>query len=163
MTDDPNSTAPGRCPFWVKLLLVVSLVANFAVVGLFAGAVIKVRKGDRGGSRQIEWILRFVPEERRADADALFEDRRDEVRKLRRESIEDMNAIIRAIRAEPFSPETLASALEARRASTMRRREVIQDGLVELMTGFNASERAHFADALEAKLETWAKRRRGGR
>ena len=161
-TEDQTPPARSGCPMWVKALLVVSLVANVAVAGMFAGAAMKHDKRGHGGARQVEWILKFVPEERRDEAEALFESRRKELRELHRDSMDDMTAIVEAIRAEPFSPETLDSALTTRRASRMARDEIVQGGLVELMQSFSAEERKVFADRLQERLDRWKKKRQQG-
>ena len=161
-TEDLTPPARTGCPMWIKALLVVSLAANVAIAGVFAGALMKDKERGHGGSRQVEWILKFVPEERRDEAEALFESRRKELRDLQRSSMDDMTAIVEAIRAEPFSPETLNAALSTRRASRRARDEVVQGGLVELMQNFNAEERTHFADRLEERLVHWKKKRRQG-
>lgn len=143
-----------RCPAWVKLLLVLSLVANMVVVGLYVGQMSKPKR-ERGADRQIGWILKFVPEDKRADAEELFESKRDEIRKHYRERPKHLELIVEAIRAEPYSPETLVAAMRDRRANSTARRLIIEETLVELLSGFTPAERMYFASQMEDRMKGW--------
>lgn len=147
-----------RTPLWVKALLVVSLVANFAFAGLVLGVLQKDKERSRGSERQISWILRFMPETRRAEAERLFDNRREELRRLYRERPKFLEQVVTAIRAEPFAPESLEAAMRARRTNSDERRLIVEETLVKLLSGFTQDERVHFADALDAQLDR-AKRR----
>ena len=116
MTDQTLNNQGGSTPSWMKVALVASLVANVAVIGLFIGAGMK--KGDRpegGANRQIEWISKLVPSDRKEFTEGKFEEKRDELRKARADRAKHMEAIVTAIRAEPFSPEALEYAMRLRR------------------------------------------------
>ena len=149
-----NGTTIRRCPPWVKLLLVLSLVANMVVVGLYVGQMSKPKKG-RGADRQIDWILKFVPEAKHADAEKLFDAKRDEIRKYYRERPKHLELIVAAIRAEPYAPETLVAAMRDRRENSTARRLIIEETLVELLDGFTPAERAHFATQMEERMKGW--------
>ena len=60
-----NAAKGAGCPVWMKGLLVVSLVANMAIAGLYLGHMSQADRPKRGPNAQIDWILKFVPEERR--------------------------------------------------------------------------------------------------
>jgi len=157
---DTGQTRPRRCPLWVKIALVISLVLNVAVIGLVAGQAMKGERKGRGTTGQIRWILTFVPEARQDAARAFFETRRDEIRDLYRARGKTMDEIVDAIRAEPFAPETLEAAIARRTANSTARRAIVEGGLVKLLSEFTPAERIEFADRMAEKLEAWKKRRR---
>ncbi len=148
-----------RCPLWVKLVLVLSLVANMVVVGLYVGHMSKPKR-ERGADRQISWILKFVPEAKRDAAEKLFDGKRDEIRKAYRDRSKNMELIVDAIRAEPFAPETLVAAMRDRRENSEKRRIIVEETLVELLSGFTAEERAHFAAEMEERLKASRSKRK---
>ena len=120
-----NGGKSGGCPFWLKALLVVSLVANMVVAGLYVGQMSKPKR-ERGADRQINWILKFVPEARREEAEKLFDSKREQIRELYRDRSKNMEEIVAAIRAEPFAPETLIAAMRTRRENSSARRLIIE-------------------------------------
>ena len=145
------------CPAWVKVLLVLSLVANMVILGLYVGQMSKPKR-ERGAERQIGWIVKFVPEAKRDAAETLFDAKRDDIRKSYRERSKHLELIVEAIRAEPYAPETLIAAMRDRRENSNARRLIIEDTLVELLADFTPEERAHFAAQMEARM----KGRKGG-
>lgn len=149
-----------RSPVWMKVLLVASLLLNFAVAGVLLGLMNSGKERPRGSERQISWILRFMPEDRREEAERLFDDRREELRRLYRDRPKFLAQVIAAIRADPFAPETLEAAMRAHRANSDERRLIVEETLVELLKGFTQEERIEFADAMEAQLARVRQRRR---
>lgn len=159
MTDAAQTPPRQGCPGWAKALLIASLAVNLAVVGLFAGQMIKKDERRAGGTNQIEWILRFVPDERRDFTKAHFKSMRGDLKaafQRRRENIEE---ILAAIRTEPFSTEGLQAAMDTRLAEKIERNRLVQNSLIELLEQFTPEERAEFADKLEAQLEKARARR----
>ncbi|MEM7060166.1 MAG: periplasmic heavy metal sensor [Pseudomonadota bacterium] len=160
MTDQTTNTQGGGTPAWMKMALVASLVVNVAVIGLFIGASMKSDgKREGGANRQIAWIIELVPEERRDFTEAKFEAKRDDMRKARAARAKHMEEIVTAIRAEPFSPETLEYAMRMRRAAGEDRRTIVHSTLTEILVEFNPEERTEFANRLEDRLDRWMKRK----
>lgn len=153
MSSTENGASTRRCPVWVKGLLVVSLAANVIVLGLVAGQALKGHGGGDSPDRQVRWIIRLVPENRRDETRAHFREIRDDMRALGQARNERMTDIVDAIRVQPFSEETLQGALGDRRAATLERRVLVQDRLVSLLSGFTDEERATFADNLDDYLK----------
>lgn len=151
----------GGCPRWMKLTLIVSLMLNVAVIGMFAGHNMKGDEKAAGGAgnRQVEWILRLVPEERRDYTKAHFGDIRDQMKSLRTERQEKLDDIVAAVRADPFIPDALAAALEDRRAASTQTRTLVHQRLVILMEEFRPEERAVFAERLEERVSNWRQAR----
>ena len=150
-----------RIPFWLKVVLVLSLVVNMAVAGLYLGQMSKDKSRKRGAERQISWIVKFVPEPRRVEAERLFDAKREEIRTLYRDRSKFLEEIVEAIRAEPFSHETVTAAMRARRKNSEARRVIVEETTVELLLKFTPEERAHFANQMEQSLQRWRERRAG--
>ena len=75
-----HSTEAAHPARWPKILLILSLVVNIVVIGLFAGHLMKPEQSGRGADNQINWIIRLVPETRRDFTKAHFRTIRDDVR-----------------------------------------------------------------------------------
>ncbi|MEM9140118.1 MAG: hypothetical protein AAGB15_09830 [Pseudomonadota bacterium] len=162
MSDAPEKTTTGRCPAWMKATLVLSLAANIGIAGLFLGNQMKEKENAYGANRQIAWILKLVPDEQHDFTKAQFEARRDELRKAHTERDRHMDAIVRAIRAEPFSPEELNRAMRLRREAGDVRRVIVHKELLDVLVAFSRTDRALFADRLEERLDQMSDRSRSG-
>ena len=149
----PPATSRG-----VKIALAVSVALNLAVAGLAAGAWL--RDGPRGGMPR---DMSFGPfSEALDDADrksirrSLLE-RVGEFREQRKAAKAEFEALLVALRAEPFEPAAMQAALAAIEARNSERlelgRTLIETRLIEM----SPEARRAFADRLEKGL------RRGGR
>ena len=49
--------------------------------------------------------------------------------------------------------------MRARRENSGERRMIVEETVVELLSGFTTDERAYFADQMEDRLESWRRRR----
>lgn len=160
MTDQTMNTGGGSLPGWMKMALVVSLMLNVAVIGLFIGANMKSDgKREGGANQQIQWILKLVPDDRKDFTKEKFEDKRDELRRTRADRAKQMKAIVAAIRAEPFSPEALEYAMRLRREAGDERRKIVHTQLIAVLGEFSQNERGEFANRLEERLDNWMKRK----
>lgn len=149
----PPTTSRG-----VKIALAVSVALNLAVAGLAAGAWL--RDGPHGGMPR---DMSFGPfSEALDDADrksirrSLLE-RVGEFREQRKAAKAEFEALLVALRAEPFEPAAMQAALAAIEARNSERlelgRTLIETRLIEM----SPEARRAFADRLEKGL------RRGGR
>jgi uncharacterized membrane protein len=141
------------CPRWFKIALIASLALNVIVVGLIAGHTMRSERSANGPGKQVDWIIRLVPEERREFTRAHFEPLKDVLAVQRMNRLEYLDQIVEAIRSEPFLPDRLSAALAMRRESSSKRREIVQDGLVELLGKFSAGEREMFADGIQDQVQ----------
>lgn len=153
MSDQPTDGGGTRKARWPKILLIVSLAVNVIVIGLFAGHMIQSEPKSRGSERQINWIIKLVPEAQRDATKEHFREIRDEVRASYRQRGDHLMAIAAAIKAEPFDQAALEAALQVRRDGSAARQELVQSHLVELLAGFTAEERAEFAENMEGFLK----------
>lgn len=163
MTDAGVKASWKQAPGWMKLLLVVSLLGNAAVVGMVAGNMMHDRRGpdEPGLSRQQSRILQMVPEARRSEAREILMSHsadNDADRAAMRASQQD---IVAAIRAEPFSADRLMAAMAARQAAGSRVWEASYRQLAEIAGKLTAAERGEMADAMEERFRRWTERREG--
>ena len=147
------------CPRWAKLLLIASLAVNAAVIGLYIAQPMKDRKGS-GKNRQIEWILKLVPEDRRDFTKEHFAGIRGDLRALQDKRLEHFDQIISVIATEPFVAGDLNAVLQDRRDASTKRRKLVHDKLVELLAAFTPEERALFAERLQERIDKWREKRR---
>ena len=159
MMSDQNSTRPvSATPRGVKIALALSVALNLAVAGLAVGAWL----GD-GPHRGMPRDMSFGPfsealddDDRKAIRKALLS-RLGEFREQRDAARAEFEALLVALRADPFDAgalKTALAALEARNAERLELgRSLIETRLIEM----TPEERAAFADRLEKHL------RRGGK
>lgn len=157
-TPTPPPTKPATSGRWVRILLILSLGLNLLIVGLAAGAAWR-HAGDRGGRDFGFGPLSeaFSTEDRRELREA-FVERHPDARAERQAMREDLEALITALRAEPFEPIALEAAMTK---ISQRNAQLLQTGselVVAQIKAMDATERAAFADRLEKGM-----RKRGGR
>lgn len=149
----PVPPAPTRG--WVKVLLAVSLALNLAIIGMAAGAFLR-NGGPPGRGDDRDFGLgpladALSREDRRALRDAFLE-RHPDGMGGRAALRADFDALLAALRAEPFDPAALDAAfasIAARNADLLERgRSVVADYLKTM----DAATRAAFADRLETAL-----------
>ena len=137
----------------MKIALAVSVALNLAVAGLAAGAWL--RDGPRGGMPR---DMSFGPfSEALDDADrksirrSLLE-RVGEFREQRKAAKAEFEALLTSLRAEPFDPAAMQTALAAIEARNSERlelgRTLIETRLIEM----SPEARRAFADRLEKGL-----------
>lgn len=147
----PSSPAPsGR---GLKIALAVSVALNLAVAGVVAGAWMK-----DGPSRGMPRDLSFGPfsealgpEDRRALRKALA-DRAPGFREARAAAQAEFAALLAALRASPFDPAAVQSALAAIEARNAGRLELGRSLIEARITQMSEADRLAFADRLEDGL-----------
>jgi uncharacterized membrane protein len=148
-----SETAAARTGRWVKVVLAVSLALNLAVAGLALGAWLQEGPG-RGMPRGLSFgpfSEALSPDDKRALRQALTE-RAPDMRGDHQAARADMEAVLTALRADPFDPAGLTAALaqvEARLAGRLTLgRSLIESRLLEMTD----ADRQAFADRLERTL-----------
>jgi uncharacterized membrane protein len=153
-TTAPKSAPPApRTQTWVRVLLGLSLAANFAVAGVVAGAFL------RGSDRMSEVReLGFGPFTRALDDDDRRELRRafiesqPDLREGRRQMRNDMQVLLSVLRADPFDQAAAEAALANGTERGRERAELGQRLILERLAGMTPAQRQAFADRLEAGL-----------
>jgi len=142
-----------RSPGWMKLLVIVSLSVNVAVVGLAGGSAMhhwqsepeRVRQPDEPGlDRRQSRLLRMVPEARRDDVRPIL---------LARQ------ALIETIRQDPMDAGRLNAVIAERREASARMSGIGYEQMIEIVLMLEAAERAEMAQQLEERAQRWKKRR----
>jgi uncharacterized membrane protein len=149
----PASAAPAPSGRGLKIALAVSVALNLAVAGLVAGAWMK-----DGPSRGMPRDLSFGPfsealsqEDRRALRKALA-DRAPGFREARVAAQAEFAALLAALRASPFDPAAMQSALAAIEARNAGRLELGRSLIEARITQMSDADRLAFADRLENGL-----------
>ena len=148
----PPSPVPSRRG--LKIALAISVALNLAVVGVVAGAVL------RGGTMRDQMVrdLGFGPfAEALTDTDRTslrraFVQRSPGLRDLRETMRQDMSNVLAALRARPFDPGAMRSALEAQAERLNGQMKLGQELLAERIDAMTEAERLAFADRLETSL-----------
>ena len=139
---------------WTRILLVVSLALNLAIVGIVAGAMFS--DGPKNGSQRFD--LSVGPLTR-----AMEPDQRDSLRAALRDSgafqradraaiRSDMNALVATLRAADFDADAFRAALTRQRARLQNAQDAALDAVTQSVSDMSAPERAAFADRLEEQL-----------
>lgn len=134
-----------------RYLLVVSLALNVAVAGVVIGSAVD-RHGPGRGARiggPLAPLVMSLP-------DAVRQDLLTEMKRAprpdpgaRRASFE---ALLSAIRAEPFAPEAVTAALRKQRDLGEARLSTIETALAEELADLSAEERADYAERLRRSV-----------
>ncbi len=148
----------------VKPVLIISLALNLLFVGLIAGTLWKFRHGKTRISKHkafeatIEQIMTELPESNRGAAEAVLARLRSEVFPRAAGRREVVATVVKALKADPYSEENLASAL----ADLRQLRSDVQLGLhtlsLELVRDMTVKERHRILEIFRSKRH----RRRGG-
>jgi uncharacterized membrane protein len=137
--------------------LAASLALNLLLVGAGLGLVSHVRDG---GTREARFV-RLMPESQRDAARGIL-DRLGEEREGGAAAMRGVHReILAALRADPFEPDRLARAIEARNTLRADRRRRFQTVILELAPEMTLAERRELADRLERAIRRWTERRGG--
>lgn len=149
----PPLQAAGR---GVKVALAVSVALNLAVAGLVAGLAFHGGPGGRG-----EMMVRdmgfgpfdeaLLPEDRDA-LRKVIRDRFGDIRAARQAMQTDVEAIILALKADPFVPAGLSAALAAQAEHLGERLEFGSGVIGDYLLAMPDAARSTFADRLEERL-----------
>jgi len=165
MTDTPASGAkpvPGLRR-GLRVVLVISLTLNLLVAGMSFGSWFAHDSDRRAGMALDDvgfgpFLAARPGDERRAMGRALVE-HAGSLRENREALRQDFDALVAAIRADPFDIATVEGALAAQRSRLDERQAIGRDLLFQRLAAMTADERDAFADALERKVRRGPPRR----
>ncbi|MES2968240.1 MAG: periplasmic heavy metal sensor [Pseudomonadota bacterium] len=156
MTDLPPKQPAPAAPSngrGLRIALAVSVAINLAILGLAAGAML-------GGGPHERMVrdLDFGP-----FTEALSEGDRAALRRdffrgspdlmdMRRQMKGDLEAVLAALRADPFDAEALRDVMARQRSRMADRLDLGQTLIFDRVAAMDAAERAAFADRLERRL-----------
>lgn len=162
MTAQSQTPQPGEPPVTpsksgrgLRIALAISLALNLAVLGVFAGAMLRDGHGMRGSMVR---DLGFGPftealsrEDRRAMRESLFA-RAPEIREARRLQRADVEGLVALLRAEPFDAVAFAARMAEQQVRMERQLRLGQEVLQDRVAQMSPEARRGFADRLEAGL-----------
>ncbi|MFT6451883.1 MAG: putative membrane protein [Halocynthiibacter sp.] len=153
----PNAKPQSRRFRWSRVVLVLSLALNLAVIGMIVGAMMGNGRSapPRALSSRDVGYAPFISALDRGERRALARElrraapSRKDARSARRDGVE---LILDALRADPYDPAGLETALSLHREDLSNRQQVGQDVLVERLHKMSPSERQSYADRLDQIL-----------
>ncbi len=137
----------------VKIALAISVALNLAVAGMAVGAWMKEGPG-RGMPRDLSFgpfSEAFTAEDRRVMRKALI-DRAPGFRAGREAAQAEFGALVSALRARPFDPTAMQTALAAIEARNAGRLELGRSLIEARISEMSETDRLAFADRLEKGL-----------
>ncbi len=140
----------------LRIALVVSLGLNLAIAGLVAGTVLRShsQSGRNDAVRELgfgPFTEALGPQDRRALRQA-FLAKTPDARHLKRQRRDDAVAVLDALRATPFVPQTLSDLMTAQQQRTARQLILGQEVLRDFLIAMTPADRAAFADRLAERL-----------
>lgn len=148
MAQQDKATSERRSPRWMRVLLGVSLAVNLAVVGLAVGVAMRVKGSDGPGHppRFGGAMMRALsPDDRRAVLDRA----RDQMAGSSR-SRKDAGDMVGLLRADPYDHAALESMVATYQAERQNWISAMQGAWLTHVADMSPSERATYADALDA-------------
>lgn len=142
----------------LKIALAVSLAFNLCIVGVVAGVML--RDGPpRGGGRDFGLgpLSEALSHEDRRALRKDFVARHPDIRDARRQMRAEFEAVVAALRADPFDPAALDGALAAIAARNQSLLDTGRELVAERLKAMTVAERAAFADRLEKRVGRKAK------
>ncbi|MEO0624343.1 MAG: periplasmic heavy metal sensor [Pseudomonadota bacterium] len=165
MSDRPTPKPRPKVQRWIWALLVLSLGANLAVAGAFAGRALRSDPVDPELGRYYSRVVSILPEERRPAARSVLlagGSAPERHAAFRGDIVRATEAVTAALTAEPFDPSALRTALSARMDVFRARFSGRQDRVVALAETLSLQERTMLADTLrkrtERRMKRWAGR-----
>ncbi len=146
---------------WMKILLVISLGLNLAVVGLVIGA--KISGYGHGslshsGSTGMRVLMHALPDSKRADVRKYFHKNRNKIRAngdVMRASLDNIGT---AISAQPFDTDALNAAFGDQRAQITTITQNAQQAFVSIIASMTDEERASYVDNMKEQRNKWRKK-----
>lgn len=142
----------------LKIALAVSLAFNLCIVGVIAGVLL--RDGPpRGGGRDFGLgpLSEALSHEDRRALRKAFVARHPDIRDARRQMRAEFDAVVAALKADPFDPAALDGALAAIAARNQSLLDTGRELVAERLKAMTVAERAAFADRLEKRVGRKAK------
>lgn len=161
-TPAPHTPAPAfRTRPWIKVVLALSLALNLGIAGMTAGAFLR-----HGGPPSADRDLGLGPlgdaltrEDRKALRKA-FVAAHPDLKKGAAALRADFDAVLAALRAQPFDPAALDAALATVALRNADRLETARGVIAGYLKAMPPEARAAFADRLEKTLSRAEKRDR---
>ena len=153
----PVPPAKDRGGKGVRIALAVSVALNLAILGLVAGAALHGggMGFGHGGVRELGFgpFSEALDHDQRAALRRAFFEKAPDFRATRQAMRADRDALLAALRAQPFDPATV-DAVMAAQAKRMEGQLQLGQGLIrDLLVSMPEADRLAFADRLQDRLD----------
>ncbi|KIN73217.1 periplasmic heavy metal sensor [Sulfitobacter guttiformis] len=134
---------------WMPVILGVSLAINLAVAAALGGAALRHQGdergggGPRGGAKGSAIFMKALPHEARQAI-------REEIKTVPRAASGGVDAMLEALRREPFDHAAAMGVLEAQRDTGAQQQRVVSAAWLAQVAAMSVEERAAYADRIEA-------------
>ncbi|MCF6273017.1 MAG: periplasmic heavy metal sensor [Rhodobacteraceae bacterium] len=136
---------------WVKILLIVSLGVNLAIIGLVIGLSLKEKPRRSPPPDAVAFLSFALPKEHRDELRAQLLSRRDELRANRAALADMRRQMITALEAKPFEISAVEEILQRQRARFLALGELAHSALLERISLLTPEERAAYVVSLEKR------------
>ncbi len=154
---DSGQPVVRRAPRWMWILLIVSLCANLAVLGVVFGSMWAVRKGGLWDMPVVlERSQRFMhglPKERRNEINAIFYDHKPNLASYWRDVRQARLGIGRLIEKGSYTEEELDTAMNELFVKEKAAREAAKPMVAAMLAQLNPKERVHFLSVFMPYLD----------
>ena len=160
----PTGSGQPRTSKFRRLLLIVSLGFNLAIIGTFGGLALSHGFKPPFPARDMgfgPFTGALTPEDKKA----LFTElktHRTELRAQRAQMRADLQQFTQALKAPQFDEASYNAIMARLQARTVARLDLGQDLLLHRLQGMSQADRAAFADRLTTELENHRHGKRGG-
>jgi uncharacterized membrane protein len=143
-----------------KILLLFSLAANFLIVGIVAGSLLRPDFGGREGGNMRSPLrdMGYGPfghalsQKDRKEIGRALGHRAGDLRNNRDEMRAHMSSLLTMLRAQPFDAAALRGSVAAQQSTLQERQIIGQNILLNRVESMSDSDRSEFADRLEESL-----------
>jgi len=135
---------------WLVGGLIASVVVNLLFIGFIFGRIGMMPLPGMSPDPTVGYgrMLGFLPEDRRAVVMPLVRERMHDVMGNLRTLRTQQQAVLDALKADPYDKDKLATALAALRATLASMQESSHRSLVDVAATLTPDERKHLADAM---------------
>lgn len=162
MDDREPQTSPDTRR-WMRILLVVSLAVNLAVVGVLAGWALRHTGDHRHHPSRLDMaggpLTRALSDADRREIGQRMRQVWRETRAGRPDMGTGFDALVSDLRAVPFDPAQVARRLQQHREGFATRFAMGQEVLLDHLAAMSDADRAAYADRLEARIREYRSRR----
>lgn len=138
----------------LRIALILSLTVNLLILGLVLGTL---AGRDRDGRRNFADIgfypfIMALPDPQRRELGAELVKRAGDLRQNREALRQEFEALLAALRADPYDPEAVRTSVEAQQTRLAQRQDIGRALLFERLEAMSVADRRAFADALEERM-----------
>jgi uncharacterized membrane protein len=135
---------------WLVGGLVFSVVVNLLLIGFIAGRIGMAPLPGMSPDPTVGYarLLHFLPDDRRAAVMPVVRERMHDVLSNLHTLRSEQQAVLDALKADPYDKDTLARALAALRSTLATMQESAHRSLVDVAATLTPEERKHLAEAM---------------